>query len=318
MVYLMVGIALLCLTVKGYCGKKTSVAVRNMGDSFLFNLLRMVFCVAIGAVMVLIEGSARSLLIDGKMIAICLLSGVANAAFLAGWLLAIQKNSMVSVDVGLTLGSLLPAILCLALFGHAISIPKMIGFGFIIAATVILAGHSKKTVGGGFLGALLLVLAALGDGLSGFAQQLYNQYYTAAGDRFSGVYYPKSVFLFYTYVFAAAALFIVYCIYWMWDVKKNGGAKGIAEKKEKRFHIPLPIVIHIAVMAVCLFAASYFQTVATGDYGMDPQVLYPIIKGGCLITVNFVAMIFFNEKMTLRSVMGSLVALVGIVIMNVL
>lgn len=314
----MVGIALLCLTVKGYCGKKTSVAVRNMGDSFLFNLLRMLFCVAIGAVMVFIEGSARSLLIDGKMIAICLLSGVSNAAFLAGWLLAIQKNSMVSVDVGLTLGSLLPAILCLALFGHAISIPKMIGFVFIIAATVILAGHSKKTVGGGFLGAVLLVLSALGDGLSGFAQQLYNQYYTDAGDKFTGVYYPKSVFLLYTYVFAAAALLIVYCVYWIWDVKKNGNERAVGEKKERRFYVPLPIVIHIAVMAVCLFAASYFQTVATGDYGMDPQVLYPIIKGGCLITVNFVAMIFFNEKMTCRSVTGSLVALVGIIIMNVL
>ena len=317
MVYLMVGIALFCLTVKGYCGKKTSVAVRDTGDSFLFNLIRMILCVVIGIVMVFIEGSRESLLVEGKMLAICALSGVANAAVLAGWLLAIQKNSMVSVDVSLTLGSLLPALLCFLLFGHEISIPKMIGFAFIVGATVILAGHSKRIVGGGFLGALLLIIATVGDGLSGFAQQLYNQYYTEAGDYHSGVFYPKSVFLLYTYVFAALALLTVFVIYWIWDEKKRRKIEAVGEKK-KRLYVPLPVLAHIAIMAVCLFAASYFQTVATVDYGMDPQVLYPIIKGGCLITVNFTAMIFFNEKMTWRSAVGSLVALVGIVIMNVL
>ena len=76
--------------------------------------------------------------------------------------------------------------------------------------------------------------------------------------------------------------------------------------------------MHIAIMAICLFAANYFQTVATGDYGMSSQMLYPIIKGGCLITVNFTAMLCFGEKMTRRTVAGSLVALCGIVSMSIL
>ena len=71
-------------------------------------------------------------------------------------------------------------------------------------------------------------------------------------------------------------------------------------------------------MAVCLFAANYLQTVATNDLGLSSQMLYPILKGGCLITVNFTAMIFFGERITKRSVIGSLVALFGIVIMSVL
>ena len=71
-------------------------------------------------------------------------------------------------------------------------------------------------------------------------------------------------------------------------------------------------------MAICLFAANYFQTVATNDYGMSSQMLYPIIKGGCLITVNFTAALCFGEKLTLRCVLGSLVALAGIISMSVL
>ena len=77
---------------------------------------------------------------------------------------------------------------------------------------------------------------------------------------------------------------------------------------------PLPYII---VMAISMFAATYFQTVATGDYGMPSQVLYPLIKGGCLITVNITAMLFFGEKITKRSLLGSAVALIGVVVMNV-
>ena len=317
MVYLIVAIALLCLTVKGYCGKKTGVAVRDAGDSYLFNLLRMIFCMVIGIALVFFEGAHTQLDIELGMIGVCALAGVANAAFLAGWLLAIQKNTMVSVDVSLTLGSLLPALLCLAFFGEAISLPKMIGFALILAATVILAGYNKKVAGGGVVGVLLLVFAALGDGLSGFAQQLYKHFYTPEGLKFTGREYPKTVYHFYTYVFAAVALLLLFAVYTAMSAskaKKNGKPFSLKNK----LTVSWGVVAYIAVMAVCLFAANYLQTVATGDYHMSSQELYPIIKGGCLITVNFVAMIFFKEKITVRSAIGSAVALGGILCMSLL
>ena len=78
------------------------------------------------------------------------------------------------------------------------------------------------------------------------------------------------------------------------------------------------LLLHIAIMAVCLFAASYLQTAATSDYGMPSQVLYPVIKGGCLITVNITAMLFFGEKPNKRSILGSCITLLGIIALNVL
>ncbi len=315
MVYGIVAIVLLCLTVKGYCGKRTSAYVKGTEDSFLFNLLRMLFCLFIGIALVFAEGSQGFLAIEPRMLWICVLSGVANAAFLAGWLLAIQKNSMVSVDVGLTLGSLIPSILCALFFKEVFSIPKMFGFALILAATVILAGNRSKTEGGGLVGALFLLLAAGGDGMSGFAQQLYKQYYTEAGSAARGVFYPKTVYHFYTYVFAALALLAALIGYGYLVKKKNGGRRAFGKTI---LSIPPRVVLHVFIMAVCLFAANYLQTVATNNYGMSSQILYPMIKGGCLITVNFVAMIFFGEKITLRSICGSLVALGGIISMSLL
>lgn len=314
MVYAIVAAVLLCQTVKGYCGKKTSTHVRQFGDSVSFNFIRMLFCVFIGAALVIVEGSASAMRVEWGMLGVCILSGAANAAFLVGWILAVRKNTMVAVDVGLTLGSLIPAVLCAILFGEAISLPKMLGFGLIVLATVILAGHTKKTVGGGFVGILLLILATVGDGLSGFAQQLYKQYYTDAGAHTHGVFYPKSVYHFYTYVFAALLLLGVLAGYYLWFFKK----KDKTARARETLLLPPRVVLYIFIMAVCLFAANYLQTVATNDFGMPSQVLYPIVKGGCLITVNVVAMLFFGERITPRSVIGSLVALGGIVCMNLL
>lgn len=316
MVYLFVFLALFGLSVKGYCGKKVGVYVSETGDSFLFNLIRMLFCILIGFAVVFFEGSMKHLVPEGAILLICALSGISNAAFLVGWLLAIQKNSMVTVDVTLTVGSIIPALLCALCFRESILLPKMIGFLLIILAAIILSGYNKKMKGSTDpIGIFLLLLATLGDGLSSFCQQLYRQYYTASGSRSGDTLYPKSVYHFYTYIFAALALALVWIVFVFRDRKKQKLSK-VPFGKKTRAVLAKPIP-YIFVMAVCLFAANYFQTVATSDYGMSSQILYPVIKGGCLITVTFTAMLFFGERPNRRSLFGSAVALVGIVVMSI-
>ena len=337
MAYLFLILALICLTVKGYCGKRTSNDIRRAGDPLLFNLMRMIFCLLIGLGVVFVEQAGEQLAIEGGMLWITLAAGAANAAFLVGWLLAIQRTPLVTVDVSLTIGSILPAVLCAILFAEAISPWKMAGFALILAATAVLAGYSKDTgKKTGLAGMILVVVAALGDGISAFCQQLYKQFYTEAGTRTHGVFYAKSIYHFYTYVFAVLLLLLCFVGFALWQYAqlRRSGAQaetlqktvgdGAHPQRRKWEYVkglfasckhPMPYII---IMAVCLFASNYFQTVATNDYGMDSQVLYPVIKGGCLITVNITAMLFFGEKPTWRSILGSGVALGGIVMMSIL
>jgi len=318
MLFLVLFGALVCLTVKGYAGKKVSCNVKDAKDPYVFNLLRMVFCIVIGLGFVFAENAQDFLLPEVKMIAICFLSGISNAAFLVFWMLAVRKNSMVSIDVGLTLGSLIPSILCLILFGEEFSIAKMIGFALILLATFILAssssGKTEKSVGG----IILLVLAAIGDGMSGFSQQLYKHFYTSDGMKVGDVLYPKTIFHLYTYIFTALVLLLVLVGYSVM-ARKNKKSNTVSEENcPSERALSLNIVMHIFIMAVCLFAANYLQTVATTDYKMPSQMMYPIIKAGTLATVTVVAMVFFGEKITKRSIIGSLVAISGIVIMSIL
>ena len=316
MAYLFVAVALVFLTVKGYCGKKTGNCMRDTGDAFLFNLTRMLLCIVIGLVPLALDNAWGSLALDGGMAAICLLAGVSNAAFLVGWILAIQKNAMVTVDVTLTIGSIIPAVLCAILFHETIYWQKMLGFALIIVASFILSGYNKSMKGNpGVSGIVFLTVAAVGEGMVSFSQQLYKQYYSGAENSIGDTVYPMSVYHFYTYLFAGGLLLAFFLAY-----EAIGYAKAPADRKPRpmdRYASLKKPILYIVVMAVCLFAGNYCQTVATSTYGMPSQILYPLIKGVCLITVNITAMLFFGEKITKRSVLGSLVALGGIVVMNV-
>ena len=186
MVYLGLALALPPLGIKGYCGKKTSMFVRVTEDSLLFTLTRLIFCALIGACVLALGGSSFSA--DGRMLAICALSGISSAIQLASWMVAVGCCTMVTLDVSATLGSLLPAILGTVIFGDTFSLPKMLGFALIMIAMPILAGHSTKTKGKmGLLGAAALVVLGVSDGIFGFGQQLYIRYYTEGGSRRGGV-----------------------------------------------------------------------------------------------------------------------------------
>lgn len=318
MVYVFVLIALLSLTVKGYCGKKTSIYAENTGDSFLFNLLRMIFCVGIGLAVIFAETAQHDLNPEKNMLLICLFAGASNAVFLIAWLLAVQRNAMVTVDVTLTVGSIIPAGLCAWLFGESLSWSKMLGFLLIILAAVILSGYHRETGKKRTLaGVLLLLSAAIGDGLSGFSQQLYKQYYTENGRYAQTIYYPNSIYQFYTFVFSALILLTVFVLYACRRYFKMPSRHILPYIKETLRPLAKPLP-YIFVMAVCLFASNYFQTMAASKYGMPSQILYPFLKGGCLITVNITAMLFFGERPTKRSILGSLTALAGMIAMNIL
>ena len=316
--YLFLVITLILFSVKGFCGKKTSNDIVLPTDPILFNALRMLLCIVIGFLMILLDNALPQMAVQPMMLLLTFFAGAANVAFLIGWILAVRRIPLVTMDVALTIGSLLPAVLCLILFGETISVPKMIGFGLIMVATVVLSGYSGS--GGkraGFLGAALAVIATLGEGLSSFCQQLYKQYFTVDGSRFCGTAYANSVYQFYTYVFAAALLAIIFAAVAILRYKKQ-------EEKVKTQYVCRLFAsckrpfLYIVIMAICLFAGNYLQTAATVTYGLSPQVLYPVIKGGCLVTVTITAMLFFNEKPTRRSIIGSLIALSGSVLMSVL
>ena len=310
MVYLVLTCALACLTVKGFCGKKASTYAKNSADVALFNLVRLALCFLISAALLCLFG-VGVVLPTFPFLLIALLSGCANAAFLVGWMIAVQKNTIVAVDVTLTLGSLIPALLCALFFCEIISASKMLGFALILFASLILSTKNRKTSPRGVGSLFFLCFAVVGDGMIGFSQQLFKQFYTPNGVYAQGVYYQDAVFHFYTYLFAAVFLLFL----WLLVRKRRERFAGTTERKTST--ALLQAFPYIFTMAVCLFLANDLQLRASAEYGMPTQILYPIIRGGCLITANVTAL-FFGEHFTARTALGTFIALCGILLMNLL
>ena len=113
-----------------------------------------------------------------------------------------------------------------------------------------------------------------------------------------------AAFNFYTYIFAAIALFISYMIL---EDEKNA-------RDEKQSFSLKPVFLYIAVMAVMLFFNSYFMTLAATT--LNAVLLYPVSTGVALILSTAMSAVFFKEKPNINCVIGVSLAFASIILMN--
>lgn len=297
--YLFLTISLLCGTTKGYCGKKTSNYTKDTGDAMLANFLRMVLCVIIGFGLILVSGEVAQMRLSPQILAIAALSGISTSVFVVSWLLVIKKGAYMMVDVFLMMGVLVPLVAGMIFLKESITFKQWIGVVILLEAVLLMCSYSSGMKGKLTPSTLgLLILSGAASGVSDFSQKLFVR--TANGT-------PVSVFNFYTYVFAMAVLgafFLIVC--------RNAKERSFADRKA----VFGKIFGYVVVMAVCLFASSYFKTRAA--MYLDSIQLYPLSSGCALILASAMSSVCFGEKMTKKSVMGLVLAFMGLIVINVL
>ena len=295
--YLFLCIALFAGLTKGYCGKRTSGYTSGLREALAANTIRMVLCILVGFVLIWAQGDLAQLAVSPATLAISALSGVFTAVFVVSWLLAVKKGAYMLVEVFLMLGVLIPMVLGKLLFSETIRPNQWIGMGILVAATLVMCSYNNSQKQKLTAAALvLLVLCGVGNGLADFSQKLFVR---TQPDT------PASVFNFYTYVFSGAVMAAAFFL--LGNRSRSEIPLGQTVKK---------IVGFIAVMALCLFANSYFKTLAATR--QDSAQLYPLNQGAALILSMGMSAVFFKEKVTPKAVLGVVLAFVGLIVMNVL
>ena len=298
--YLFLTLALFAGVTKGYCGKKTSGYVEKTRDAFLINIIRMVLCTVTGIIVVLCSGHASFLIPDIKRLLICLLSGVSTAFFVAFWLLAIRKSAYMLMDVFLLAGTLIPMLLSSTFFHESIKLHQWGGFLLLLIAVIIMCSYSSSVKEKFSISAfILLALTGIMCGITSFSQKLFVNLCSET---------PATVFNLYTYVFSAVTLIIFYFIFSKTDIKKDSDISFSS--------IPKRMFIYILIMAVCLFANSFFNTKAA--YYLDSAEMYPFEQGASLVLSSLMSAIFFKEKLTLKAIIGIIITFIALLIINVL
>lgn len=295
--YLYIAIALAAGATKGFCGKKTSGFTDTYKDAVLVNMIRMLFCILIGALVMLADGSMRGVLIPAKALAVTAVSGAATSVFVISWLVSVKRGAYTMIDVFLMLGTLIPIALGKILFDEPIYIKTVIGFAVLLVAVVIMCSYNnsikEKLSPTAFL---LLIIAGAANGAADFSQKYFVK-------RMPDI--PISIFNFYTYVFSALTLPVFLVIFKLGSKEKTEKMRGFKT-----------VFLYVLIMSVCLFVNSYFKTAAA--LCIDSAQLYPLNQGLALVISLVMSAVFFKEKFTLRAGLGAALAFVGLIIINVL
>lgn len=290
--YLFLGISLLAGATKGFCGKRISGKVESMKGTFYVNMIRMILCVFIGFFVVAAEG-LPALKPDPRTLIITALSGISTSVFVASWIISVKKGAYIMLDVFLMLGVGITVALCRVFFSEAITVNQYLGYFMLIIAAYILCSYSAK-IKSKFTAKSIIILFICGisNGLTDFSQKWF--VYSVPGGSIG-------VFNLYTYIFSAVALVIFFLVENKIEEEQNDGKS-------------LSIFMSICIMAICLFANSYFKTLAA-KY-IESAILYPLSTGVALILSVLMAALFFGEKVTVKCIVGVVIAFASLIIMN--
>lgn len=293
--YLFLFIALLAGVTKGYCGKKTSGYTNGFRYAILANVIRMLICAVIGFILILATNELSNLVPNRNMMLISLISGVSTAVFVVSWLICVKKNAYMMLDIFLMLGVLIPLLASNLFLNEAIKPTQWLGIAALFAAVVIMCFYNNsiktKITPSSFA---LLIVCGIANGIADFSQKLFTKCVPDGS---------IAVFNFYTYVFSAILLiasFAVTC------KTEPTGSKSDIKK----------IFGYILIMALCLFANSYFKTIASRH--LSAVLLYPLNQGCTLILSAIMASVLFKEKITIKAIIGILTAFIGLLIINLL
>lgn len=299
--YLFLSLALAAGITKGYCGKKTSFAIVTGSDSMIMNVLRMLLCIVIGFLLIAVQNDLPLLIPDGSLLLVTALSGVASAAFVVSWLLSVKSGAYMMVEVFLLIGVIVPIALCRVFFDEEIGIWQMLGIAVLLVAVFIMCTYNASVKGRMSVGSfLLLLLCGIANGIADFSQKIFVKVIPEGS---------VAVFNFYTYVFAAVALALAYIVFRIIDDRSGF-------KPRKPIEVVKPIWIYVLIMAICLFANSFFKTQAA--LYLDAVQLYPLNQGCSVVLSLLMSAIVFKEKINAKCIIGICLSFVALIMINLL
>lgn len=265
-------------------------------SAILLNFVRMVLCVVFGTLLIFVYKDTAYLTFNHKLLIISAFSGISTSIFVITWLISVKKSAYMLIDIFLMLGTLVPIIFGYFLFNEKIFLKQWIGLIILIGAVIIMCSYNNsiktKLSTSAFF---LLIVCGLANGLADFSQKMFVKTLSEI---------PVSVFNLYTYIFAAATLFVVYLMSFF-----NGKSAQFEENSSNKY-------LYIIVMSAALVLNSYFKTKAA--LYLDSAQLYPLNQGMSLILSTIMASVFFKEKLTAKCIWGIIIAFIGILVLNLL
>ena len=292
--YLFLAIALLTNNIKGYCGKQMSRYSAKLNDTLLICFFRMLMCIGTSAIILAVTGGYFGLEITPKLIGYAAFSGISTAILVAAWLFAANSSGYMMLEVFQMLGVGVTILMSFAIFKEEITVRDIIGFCILVFAAYLM--HAGTKVKPTLKTLAVVILCGLANGMTDFSQKAF---------IYSGLDTTTAQFQLCSYVFAAVTLIVLYTA--MTAGKKTEEKNGATAILKKTWYFVL-------IMAVCLYANSYFKTEAA-NY-LSAAKLYTLSQGGTMAIGTLMSAFLFKEKLTLKSGISIAITFIGLLIIN--
>lgn len=287
--YLFLTLALIGGLGKGFLGKYISNDVNNFRECIVVNALRMFFCSLVGAVVALPTSGLQ--IVTGYGLVICMLSAVSMTAFCVCWLYAYKTEAYMFLSVFTMLGTVITCLLSRIFLSETIKPLQWLGMVLVLIAIYIMSMYNKSISGKiTAKGIGILLVGCLGSAVADFCQKLW----------VINVKLDGSVFNFYMYLFSFLILLLISVV-----LPKSKQQSNIMSKK---------YVVICFFISAFLYMNSFSKTVAA--VFLPSAQIYPVLQGANLICSAVLARILLKEKITVKSVIGMVIAFVAIIIMK--
>ena len=208
-------IALVAGSTKGFVGKRISNTVSTYRQSVFVNIVRMLICSAIGALLLAFDFMKSSVVLDTPAMVYGTLAGISMSVFIVTWLLAVRHGAFMLISVAQMFGVVITLLCSFLVFRENIAPRQFVAVGILIVAVLIMVSYSAVIKGKLSVGAiLLLVLCGVSNGIYDFSLKLYTHFSSSS----------ISVLNLITYIISMAGMLLIFLIPSKkdpFDVKKN-------------------------------------------------------------------------------------------------
>ena len=300
--YLYIFLNVTANVTKGLVSKQAAKFLPNAKRNIVFGFEKELICLAASLVVMLKNASIHCLNVTLVELAIFAVGGAFTAVFQLLWMREVGQIMYMTVSAYGNASFIIPCILGLAFLGEKFTLKTAAAFLITAVGIVIMysCDRAEKTESDKkkitFSGFAMLLLLTVSQGISQFTQKLYMAMCPNA---------RSDVYSFYTYL-AALVVFIV--------------AMAFTDKKRGRESAELCKSVfsdtwkYLLIISAGMYIATYFQTLAAKT--LDAVILYPVTTalnlGGSTVMANIV----FGDKITVKSVVGTLLVFAAVVLIK--
>ncbi len=252
----------------------------------------MLICIPISLVSLLLEMLNADFVLDWNALLYGTLSGVFMSVFLVTWMLAVRCGAFMLVSVAQMFGVVVAVVCSFLVFRETVLPRQLAAIAILVVSVLIMVSYSTSIKGSlGSKAIILLVLCGVSSGLYDFSLKLFTHYSASS----------ISVLNLITYAVSAIGLGLL------------SGFSCKSESFDKKALLKQTIC-SVIIMSVCLFLNSYFKALST-NY-LTATVIYPVNQAGGLILSALMSALFFKEKITVRCIIGVILAFVAILLIK--